>query len=202
MVAATSSRPDQPEAIPSAGMLPRTELAAALSWLAEVRDALSPTHRMRHDRLVAACHTIDLLEDLPTVLIHNDCHPGNSIQTPDGKAVLIDWEGAGRGPAIVDIGFLLVSCEIEAFGPNRLTPDPNRMAAVINGYCRHHRLTPRELERLPDAVRFRAVIACAGGLWSMIREGRASDGADWAWARYAAAVEIAARAREQFARHA
>jgi hypothetical protein len=36
----------------------------------------------------------------------------------------------------------------------------------------------------------------------MIREGHASDGTDWAWARYAAADEIAARARECFARHA
>jgi Ser/Thr protein kinase RdoA (MazF antagonist) len=182
-------------------MLPRAELAAARSWLAEVRDALSPTYRARHDRLVAACLALDLLEDLPTVLVHNDCHPGNCIQTPVGRAVLIDWEGAGRGPAVVDIGFLLVSCEIEAFGPNRLRPDPNRMAAVIDGYCRHHRPTPRELERLPDAIRFRAVVACAGGLLNMVREGHASDGADWAWARYAAATEIAARAREQFARH-
>ena len=76
------------------------------------------------------------------------------------------------------------------------------MAAIIDGYCRHHRLTPQELDRLPDTIRFRAVVACVGGLRRMIRAGRASDGADWAWARYAAADEIATRVRECFARHA
>jgi len=29
-----------------------------------------------------------------------------------GEVVLIDWEGAGLGPAIIDLGFLLISCAI------------------------------------------------------------------------------------------
>jgi Ser/Thr protein kinase RdoA (MazF antagonist) len=190
-----------PGAIPPARMQPGPELAAARSWLAEVRDALPPAYRARHDRLEVACRDLDPLEDLPTTLIHNDCHPGNSIRTSDGRVVLIDWDGAGRGPAVIDVGFLLVSCEITAFGPNRLPPDPARMAAIIDGYCRHHRLTPPELDRLPDAIRFRSLVACAGGLWRMIREGRDSDGADWAWTRYAAADEIATRARARFERY-
>lgn len=190
-----------PTAVPPARMLPRAEIAAAQSWLEEVRDLVPRTYRARHDRLTAACRDLDLLEDLPTVLIHNDCHPGNSLRTPDGRVLLIDWEGAGRGAAVIDVGFLLVSCEITAFRPNRLPLDPRRMAAVVDGYCQHHRLTPRELDRLPGAIRFRSVVACAGGLWHMIREGHASDGADWAWARYAAADEIAARARGHFERH-
>lgn len=175
-------------AIPPARMLPRPELAAARAWLAEVRDA--------------ACRTLDPLEDLPPVLLHNDCHPGNSLRTPGGGVALIDWEGAGRGAAVIDVGFLLVSGEITAFGPNRLPPDPVRLAAIVDGYCRHHRLAARELARLPDAIRFRAVVACADALRRMVRAGRADDGAGWAWARYAAADAIAARATERFARHA
>lgn len=197
-----SAAPGAPTAISPARMLPRTELAAARSWLEEVRGAVPPGYRARYDQLEEVCQTLDLLDDLPTVLIHNDCHPGNSIRTPNGRVVLIDWEGAGRGAAIIDVGFLLVSCEIEAFGTKRLPPDPRRVAAIVDGYCRHHRLTPQELDRLPDAIRFRAVVACAGGLRRMIREGQASDGADWAWARYAATDEIAARTRERFERHA
>lgn len=200
--APTRTGPSEPGAVPPALMLPRPEFAAARAWLAEVRDAVPRTHRARHDRLEVACRAPDPLEGLPTVLIHNDCHPGNSIRTPDGRVVLIDWEGAGWGAAVIDIGFLLVSCEIAAFGLNRLPPDPRRVAAIVAGYCRHHRLTARGLDRLADAIRFRAVVACAGGLWRMIREGRASDGADWAWARYAAADEIADRAREHFEWHA
>jgi Ser/Thr protein kinase RdoA (MazF antagonist) len=202
LVAPTSAEPGAPITIPPARMLPRSELAAARSWLDEVRDVVPRPIGARHDRLEAACRAFDPLEGLPTVLIHNDCHPGNSIRTPDGRVVLIDWEGAGCGSAVIDVGFLLASCEIAAFGSGRLPSGPRRVAAVVNGYCRHHRLTPQELDLLPDAIRFRAVVACAGGLRRMIREGRAGDGADWAWARYASADAIAVRARERFERHA
>jgi len=188
-------------AIPPARILPRPELAAARAWLAEVRDAVPRAYRARHALLDAACQTLDPLEDLPPVLLHNDGHPGNGLRTPGGGAALIDWAGAGRGPAIVDVGFLLVSGEIAAFGPNRLPPDPARLAAIVDGYCLHHRLAARELARLPDAIRFRAVVACADALRRMVRAGRADDGAGWAWARYAAAGAIAARATERFARH-
>lgn len=191
---------DGPGPLPAARMLPRTELAAARSWLDEVRDRVPRAYRARYEVAAEVCRNLDLPEDLPTTLIHNDCHPGNSVQQPDGRVVLIDWEGAGRGPAIVDLGFLLVSCEITAFGPNRLAPDPGRLAAIIAGYCRHHRLTARELARLAEAIRFRAIVACAGGLRRMVREGRAEDGADWAWARFAAADALAARAGEHVAR--
>jgi len=187
-------------AIPPARMLPRPELAAARAWLAEVRDAVPRPHRARYEALDAACRTLDPLEDLPPVLLHNDCHPGNGLRTPDGGVALIDWAGAGRGAAVIDVGFLLVSGEITAFGPNRLPPDPARLVAIVDGYCLHHRLTAQEVDRLPDAIRFRAVIACADALRRMVRAGHADDGAAWAWARYAAAGEIAARATERFAR--
>jgi len=190
------------QVLPPANMLPRSELVAAHAWLAEVRERVPRVYRARFEQLETACHALDLLEDLPLTLIHNDCHPANSVRTPDAQVVLIDWEGAGCGAAIIDVGFLLVSCEIEAFRPNRLLPDPRRMAAVVDGYCRHHQLSRDELDRLPDAIRFRSIVACAGELWSMVRKGRRNNGSDWAWARFLAADEIAARARERFERHA
>jgi aminoglycoside phosphotransferase (APT) family kinase protein len=41
------------------------------------------------------------------VLLHRDLHPQNVILTRSGP-VLIDWEGAGRGPAIADIAMTWV----------------------------------------------------------------------------------------------
>jgi Ser/Thr protein kinase RdoA (MazF antagonist) len=42
---------------------------------------------------------------LPEGLIHTDLGPGgNTIMTPDGKLVPIDWDGAGRGPLLIDLG--------------------------------------------------------------------------------------------------
>ena len=136
----------RPSALRPASMLPRREIAASLSWLAEVRHEVRQEQRPRFDALEAACQALNDGEDLPSVLIHNDCHPGNCIMTAERGAVLIDWEGAGLGPAVIDVGFLLVSCEIDAFRPNRLPPDPARVQAVVDGYCRHHHLTTAELD--------------------------------------------------------
>jgi aminoglycoside phosphotransferase (APT) family kinase protein len=41
------------------------------------------------------------------VLLHRDLHPENVILTPNGP-VLIDWEGAARGPAIADVAMTWV----------------------------------------------------------------------------------------------
>jgi Ser/Thr protein kinase RdoA (MazF antagonist) len=192
----------RPAALPPALMLPKPEIAAALSWLAEARERLPRRLWMRCDRLEAACRAIDACEDLPQVAVHNDCHPGNSVRTEDGAVVLIDWEGAGLGPAVIDIGFLLVSCEIEAFRSNRLPPDPERVAAVVDGYCRHHRLAAPELDRLANAIRFRSVVAAAGDFRRMAKGRLPESYPDWAWARHQAAEEIASRARERFERNA
>lgn len=56
--------------------------------------------------LIAAVESVDSCEVLPTVIIHNDYHPANIIQTTGGQLVPVDWEGAGLGPAVIDVGFL------------------------------------------------------------------------------------------------
>ncbi len=77
------------------------------------------------------------------MIIHNNCHPGNAIRTADGKVVLIDWEGAGWGPAVLDVGFLLISCDTEAPWTPRLEADPARVVVVVEAIaatiCRHER---------------------------------------------------------------
>lgn len=204
---ALSLAPEHPLAasLPLAEMRPAPEISWAFGQLASVAAKVPSKLQPAYDRVTAALHSIDPCEDLPQVLIHNDCHPGNSVYTPDGEVMLLDWEGAGLGPAVLDVGFLLISCDTESPWTLPPPPDPARVTAIIDGYCHYHRLTTAELERLPDAMRFRSLVF---GAWSMAEtirrgdQGLADDGqafaSAWWWRRYLAADELAERARKQF----
>lgn len=185
----------------AAAMRPAPEIAWALEQLRSVAGSVPPPLRERYDALVAALRAVHDCEDLPGVVIHNDVHPANAVYTPDGHAVLVDWDGAGIGPAVLDVGFLLISCDTESPWTPPLPPNPARVAAVIDGYCRHHTLSARDLERLPDALRFRALVFGAGELSRVIAEGGQIDARPWWWARYLSADDVAARARACFERY-
>lgn len=193
--AATRATP----ALPVAGMRPANEVRWALGRITAVEQRVPAALRERYDTLIAALHRIHDCEDLPKVVIHNDCHPGNTVQTPAGQVILIDWEGAGFGPAVVDVGFLLVSCDTESPWTPPLPPDPARVRTVVEGYCRHHALTTAELDRLPDAMRFRSLVFGASSFADAIEVGRREEEDGWWWRRYQAVDELAARARKHFA---
>ncbi len=170
-----------PAALPLAQMRPVNEISWALSQITRVKAQVPEHLYARYDTLVAALHNIRLGEELPRVVIHN-------------------WEGAGLGPAVLDVGFLLSSCETESPWTPPLPPDPARVAAVVDGYYQYHTLTPAELEYLPDAIRFRAIVygACSFAA-SIARDGKEDE--DLWWWRYNAADEITERARKQFERN-
>jgi Ser/Thr protein kinase RdoA (MazF antagonist) len=184
-----------------ATMLPRREVAYARSRLASVAGRVPRELRRRCAEVEDSLERLDWCEALPEVLIHNDCHPGNSVRPPEGEVVLVDWDGAGLGPAVVDLGFLLVSCEVTAFAPNRLPADPRRLAAVVDGYKDYRTPSADELDRLPSAIRFRSLVAAAGSLARRIEQERVVGDEDpWWWRRFLAADEIAERARRRFER--
>jgi Ser/Thr protein kinase RdoA (MazF antagonist) len=182
-----------------AGMQPAPELAYALAELHSVAHDVPKALSTRYETLVTAIQQIEPFDDLPHTLIHNDCHPGNSVYTPTGEMVFIDWEGAGWGPGVIDVGFLLSSCDTESPWTPPLRPDPQRVQAIIDGYCQYHMLTEVELDCLEDAMRFRALVYGACGFAAAIRAQEPEDPDDWWWRRYTAADEIADRARQCFA---
>jgi len=187
-----------PAALPLAEMRPVNEISWALSQITGVKSQVPKHLYARYDTLIAALHSIRPCEELPRVVIHNDCHSGNAVRTTAEQVVLIDWEGAGLGPAVLDVGFLLSSCDTESPWRPSLAPDPARVAAMVDGYCQYHTLTPAELEYLPDAIRFRAIVygACSFAA-SIARDGNEDEDLWW-WRRYSAAEEIAERARKRF----
>lgn len=114
--------------------------------------------------LYDACqHTFDYFQHdslLPQTLIHGDCWAENGVQTQEGLATLIDWECAGLGLPILDFGSLLLHChfdqrdKLEHQAYPQYRPDPQRIAAVVQGYSRWRRISTYEREALLEAVRF------------------------------------------------
>lgn len=170
-------------------------MAYALSELATVAGRVPAQHLAQYERLEVACHSIDSCQDLPTVFLHGDCHPWNSVRTPEGDVVLIDWDSAGPGPAVIDVGFLLLSCDTGGIVGALIPPDPRRLEAIVAGYSRYHTLSGVELDRLADAIRFRTLVGGAAAFARLIIRERSPNAETWWWQRYAAADEIAARAR-------
>jgi Ser/Thr protein kinase RdoA (MazF antagonist) len=91
---------------------------------------------------------------LPTALLHGDPWPRNALLLPDGTAALIDWDNAGRGTAILDLGYLLHTCHLLRPQVPVFQLDPAVMREVLRGYLGRRSLTPAEAAALPDALRF------------------------------------------------
>jgi hypothetical protein len=61
----------------------------------------------------------------------------------------VDWTGAGRGPRLWSLGFLLFAAGARS---------PKLVDVVISRYRRHVELSPDEMDRLPDAIRARPLL--------------------------------------------
>jgi Ser/Thr protein kinase RdoA (MazF antagonist) len=111
--------------------------------------------------------------------------------------VLVDWEGAGPGPAAIDLGFAALSADSGGLPGPILPPNPARLDALLDGYAAHHRLSPAELDHLTDAVRFRALIAACDDFARAVAA--QTDPAGHAWRRYLGAGAVADRIRARLA---
>ena len=174
------------------GMLPRGEIAAGVSWLEQVRHLVPEAHRPHFDALWHACETIDYCEDLPTVFLHGDAHYNNTILTPSGEVVYVDYDSAGPGPAVIDLGFLLVNADGAPIVSPPEPSDPARVEATIRGYCRHRTPSDTELSHLADAIRFRPLVFACANFKSALKHGRTPE--RWPLERIRAADELAERA--------
>lgn len=59
--------------------------------------------------LMEAIAELDDCADLPHAFVHPDFVPANAIENADGGVTVVDWTGAGRGPRLWSLGFLLFS---------------------------------------------------------------------------------------------
>lgn len=97
--------------------------------------------------------------ELPVVCIHGDCWTGNAIRSPGGQIILIDWDTAGLGAAILDFGSVLGDCYTLAAG--EVVPDEERITTVVGAYRRCRPLAGAEVTFLPQAIQFGAAFRTA-----------------------------------------
>ena len=167
---------------------PAAEIAAARSLLDEAAPRLPADQQPLLAALRAELDRADGCADLPQALIHPDFVPANAITGPDGGLALVDWTGAGRGPRLYPLAFLLWAAGCGG---------PSRLDAVVAGYREHITPTDDEIGRLAGAIWARPLIlAC----WTVLagRKGLAETVADLAADRELA-ERFAAQAARAFA---
>lgn len=137
---------------------PREEIAAAAELLEDHLPAVGVRELPLFERLRDEVARTDRCDDLPHGFVHPDFVPANAISTTDGRLAIVDWTGAGRGPRLWSLGFLLW-----ATGARNL----RLVDQVVSRYGRSIELEPAELDRLEGAIRGRPVMleiwsVCAG----------------------------------------
>jgi Ser/Thr protein kinase RdoA (MazF antagonist) len=92
--------------------------------------------------------------DLPHAAIHGDGYPANALQLEDERVALIDWDCAGWGPAILDLGTALLDAHPDGGAGERIVVDPAIVKAMVAGYVQFRTPTSAERDYLLDAMRF------------------------------------------------
>ncbi len=137
---------------------PRAEIDAAAALLEDALPRVGVRELALFDRLRDEVERSDDCEDLPHAFVHPDFVPANAIPTADDRLVIVDWAGAGRGPRLWSLGFLLWAAG--ATSPKLIEP-------VVSRYRRSVQLERDELTRLEGAIRARPLMLecwafCAG----------------------------------------
>jgi thiamine kinase-like enzyme len=107
---------------------------------------------MLYDILRGELAGITDFQGLPTAFIHPDFVTANALPTHDEKLVIIDWAGAGRGPRIWPLGFLLYAAGARS---------PRLVELVVSRYRKRIELEPDEVASLEDAIFARPAVLAA-----------------------------------------
>lgn len=97
-----------------------------------------------------------LQQHLPQQLgiTHGDCWYQNAIKTSAGQVMLIDWDNAGVGWPLLDLGNLLLTAHFELSKPLVLEPNEANVKAIIQGYQQQRQIAAAERACIADAMRF------------------------------------------------
>lgn len=127
-----------------------------MAWLAET--GVPAEHKSGYDQLLHNIASVDYGESLRHALLHPDPTPQNFIVTHNRDLVPIDWAGAGTGPRVHALAFLLLS----AISQSRWNARGSRVDAVIEGYRRHVTLHDEEYAVLAAAMPLRFLVRDCG----------------------------------------
>lgn len=130
---------------------PKQDLAAAMSFLVSVEDAVTPEGREMFEWLRDTVEDADDAEGLPEAFTHGNYHAWAAVGSP-GNLAIVGWAGSGRGPRLPALAWLLTTAG---------EGDGDGIDAVARGYREHIQLTGEELERLRGVLAMRPLwLAC------------------------------------------
>jgi Ser/Thr protein kinase RdoA (MazF antagonist) len=172
---------------------PERCLAAAMSTLVSVEDKVAPEGREQFEWLRDQVENADDAEGLSESLTHGNYNGWAAVGKP-GNLVIVGWAGAGRGPRLAALAWLLSTAS---------RGDPTAtdyIDAVVRGYREHVRLTDEELHRLAGVMNMVPLsMACFYYRMSAQTGYTPSGGEGW-WPKPERAAQLAAKAIELFAR--
>ena len=125
---------------------PRQDMLAALAFLDSVDTKVASSDRDQFEQLRDRVRSADAGEGLPEALVHGNFlagDPDHAFMTDDGP-VVVNWKGAGTGPRLADLGWVLWGCWSETDA-----------IAVTDAYRQHVQLTDEELDRLEAVMAIR-----------------------------------------------
>jgi Ser/Thr protein kinase RdoA (MazF antagonist) len=125
---------------------PRQDLLAALAFLDSVATKVPGGEREQFEQLRERVRSADAGEDLPEALVHGNFlagDPDHAVMTDSGPLV-VNWKGAGIGPRLADLAWVLWGCWIQT-----------NAIAVVDAYRQHVQLTDEELDRLEAVMAIR-----------------------------------------------
>jgi methyltransferase (TIGR00027 family) len=128
---------------------PSREINDALALLTDAEGRVSSAERADYRRLRGELEHADGGTNLPVALLHPDYAPPNILTSAARGPTIVDWTGAGRGPRVTSLGFLLWVAGWR---------DLKQVDAVMAGYNKHIQLEAEELERLAAVIRARPLV--------------------------------------------
>lgn len=154
--------------LPPCRWQPNQKIADWLTQLQAVAPAVPPELQGLHAFSIAILSQVLQWPSMPTGLLHADPNSFNAIRTSIDERILIDWDGAGVGPALLDLGYLLLTAHatlplwpwIEANGA--------LIAAIMRGYRLVRPLAEQEWRALPIAVCFNDAVWAAQAIPQII----------------------------------
>lgn len=178
--------------LPDARFRPGRTISRSLSALEAVSPSVPAEFQTLYDQVVQIFQEVDTWVDLPQTLVHCDCWSTNAIQSAVDQVILVDWDNAGIGLALLDLGYLLAACHLEIGVPCQQVY-PERIRAVMHGYAQQRLLSPEEMKRLSLAIRFGGTYHVANSLLQVHRvdEGRRQQILAKMRSRYALAEQTA-----------
>jgi Ser/Thr protein kinase RdoA (MazF antagonist) len=185
---------------------PDAVIGATLRRLAAVEPVLPAEWRQMHEEFRGA-----LLElrraALPVTMVHGGAWPENVIRTGPAQVTLIDWENAGPGLAVADLGHCLLECHLDPGLPTdqpaawQIRPERARIAALLTGYSRLRRLDSSEREFLLPGIRFATAVAGALHFEQALVDGVRGAGMDARLGRLRNRLEVSRAVAELAMRH-